>query len=77
MQQLVAIPEIKSRAKAIGTTLAQLARDAGVSPATAYRAASGKDIRSSKLRKLTAALQAREARVARHLSEIMSHEVAA
>lgn len=63
MQQIVAISEIKTRAEAIGLSLKRLARDAGVHSSTAYRGASGKtsDPRGSTLRKLTRALQTKEA----------------
>lgn len=62
MQQIVAIPEIKSRAEACGCTLGKLAKRAGIDRTTAYRAVKdGAEPRLSTARALTAALLELEA----------------
>ena len=71
MQQIFEIDDIKTRAEAIGLSLKRLAREAGVNPSTAYRGFAGlSDNRGGTLRKLTAALLEREAKVRDHMRRI-------
>lgn len=66
------ICQIKERAEAIGSTLSQIAADAGVSPSTATRLASGKTQHGwhTTIEKLGRALVAREQRVREHLAKV-------
>ena len=71
MQQIFEISDIKSRAEAMGLSLKQLARAAGINPSTAYRGFAGlSDNRGGTLRKLTAALLEREGRMREHMRHI-------
>lgn len=71
MLQIPSIGEIKVRADAIGVSLKQLARDAGVDPMTAYRGLDdGHGTRAKTIRKLLNALHAHEGRVRAHFAEL-------
>jgi DNA-binding MurR/RpiR family transcriptional regulator len=74
MHTIVAIGEIKERAEAIGSTLSQIAADAGLSPSTALRLAKGKTQHGwiTTNMKLVKALVAREAKVRAHLAQVPS-----
>lgn len=76
MPEILSIGEIKRRGEAINYRLKTIARDAGVDPTAAGRAASGRsDMLSRNLAAMTRALLAKEREVKRHLDKVVQSAV--
>jgi transcriptional regulator with XRE-family HTH domain len=78
MQTILAITEIRFRAQAIGVSISELSKKAGLSPSTALRLASGRTQTGwvSTRQKLVDALTAEEARVRDHLQKLQGGQAA-
>jgi DNA-binding MurR/RpiR family transcriptional regulator len=72
MQTLLAITEIQTRAQAIGVSISELSKKAGLSPSTALRLVNGRTQTGwvSTRQKLVKALTEEEARVRDHLQKL-------
>jgi predicted transcriptional regulator len=76
MQQMVDVRQLKDRTEALGLSIKELAREAGLNPSTPYRVLKTGNANHRTLVKLSEALERRERQQLAHLTALYPDAVA-